>query len=120
MPVPTAVRSRLREFAGIDGEIRYLFPATYAGGGAHFYFVVTDRAIVVITTGALSRTKPRSVWGTFPRATRIGPVETGAGAFFVFNTVDFEVDDEYIAVINAADAEISGTDTLPEDPHPDL
>jgi hypothetical protein len=120
MPVPSPIRERLHDFIGLSEEIRYVFPASSVGGGAHFFFVITESAISVVTTGALSRTRPRSVWGTYPRRTRIGPVETGAGAFFEFATVHFEVDDEYIAVINAADAEIFDQDLLPEDPLPDL
>jgi hypothetical protein len=60
------------------------------------------------------------VWGRYPRGVRIGPVDTGAGAFFDFAGASFEVDDEYVPVINAADAEVSARDTLPQDPRPDL
>ncbi|QFG20706.1 hypothetical protein [Actinomadura sp. WMMB 499] len=120
MPVPGPLRQTCREFLGIDGEIRYIFPAQARGGGAGFIFVVTDDRISVITTGALSRTRPKSVWGSYPRGTRIGPVETGAGASFLFAGGQFELDDEYVAVVNAADAEIFDRDSLPRDPLPDL
>ncbi|WP_116026360.1 hypothetical protein [Thermomonospora umbrina] len=120
MPVPRPLRERCRDFLDLTEEIRYIFPASQAGGGSHFVFVVTDSAVTVISTGALSRSRPKSVWGTYPRRTRLGPVDVGAGAFFDFGGLDFEVDDEYIAVINAADAEVFARDTLPRDPLPDL
>ncbi|GAA4239324.1 hypothetical protein GCM10022254_58970 [Actinomadura meridiana] len=82
-------------------------------------FVVTDSQITVVTTGYFTRNKPKGVWGTYPRAARMGPVEIGSGATFEFKGTHFEVGDEYVAVINAADAEVSGKD-LPEDPLPDL
>ncbi|MFB4314649.1 hypothetical protein [Actinomadura sp. 21ATH] len=120
MPVPRPLRDRCREFLGIEGEIRYIFPAMTYGGGAGFVFVVTDEQIAVISTGSLSGSKPRSVWGSYPRGTRIGPVETGNGASFEFAGAFFEVDDEYVPVVNAADAEIFDRDSLPRDPLPDL
>ncbi|TDE22904.1 hypothetical protein [Actinomadura sp. 6K520] len=120
MPVTRPLRERCREFLGIDGEIRYIFPATSYGGGAGFIFVVTDDQIAVISTGAMSRSTPKTVWGSHPRGTRIGPVETGAGASFEFAGAVFEVDDEYVAVVNAADAEVFDRDSLPKDPLPDL
>ncbi|MFC6881961.1 MULTISPECIES: hypothetical protein [Actinomadura] len=120
MPVPRPLRDRCREFLGIDGEIRYIFPAMTYGGGAGFVFVVTDEQIAVISTGAIGRATPKSIWGSYPRGTRIGPVETGSGASFEFAGAAFEVDDEYAAVVNAADAEIFDRDSLPRDPLPDL
>lgn len=120
MPMPRPVRERCREFLGLDADIRYLFPAMSAGGGAHFFFVVTEDQVAVLSTGPLRRTEPKSVWGTYPRGTRIGPVETGAGAAFEFAGSRFEVDEEYVPVINAADAEVFDRDSLPRDPLPDL
>lgn len=120
MPVPRPLRERCRDFLDLTEEIRYIFPASHAGGGAHVVFVVTDTAVTVISTGALSRVSPRSVWGTYPRRTRIGPVSLGGGVVFTFGGADFEVDDEYVPVINAADAEVFARDTLPRDPLPDL
>ncbi|WUI02208.1 hypothetical protein OHR68_10485 [Spirillospora sp. NBC_00431] len=120
MPVPRPLRERCREFLGIDGEIRYIFPAMAYGGGAGFIFVITDEQVAVISTGAISRSTPKSVWGSYPRGTRIGPVETNVGASFLFAGAEFELDDEYVAVINAADAEIFARDSLPKDPLPDL
>ncbi|GAA3923911.1 hypothetical protein GCM10023085_01520 [Actinomadura viridis] len=120
MPVPRPLRERCREFLGIEGEIRYIFPAMNHGGGSGFIFVVTDEQIAVIATGSLSGSKPRSVWGSYPRSTRIGPVRTGDGASFEFAGAFFELDDEYVPVLNAADTEIFDRDSLPRDPLPDL
>jgi hypothetical protein len=120
MPVPRPLRERCREFLGADGEIRYIFPAMAYGGGAGFIFVVTDEQVAVISTGSLSRSTPKSVWGAYPRGTRIGPVETGAGASFEFGGAVFEVDDEYVPVVNAADSEVFAPESLPRDPLPDL
>lgn len=123
MPLSQEVRERVRDFVGLTEEIRYIFPALLTAptlGGAHMFFIVTDSAITLVTTKWLSRTKPDSVWGTYPRRSRLGPVETGAGVFFEFNGTHFEIDDEYIAVVNAADAEVFDRDSLPEDPLPDL
>ncbi|MBO2448532.1 hypothetical protein J4573_15625 [Actinomadura barringtoniae] len=120
MPVPRPVRDRCREFLGIEDDIRYIFPAFSYGGGAGFIFVVTDSQVAVISTGAISRTKPKSIWGSYPRGTRIGPVETNSGAQFEFAGAFFELDDEYVPVVNAADAEVFARDSLPRDPLPDL
>ncbi|HEU5156511.1 MAG TPA: hypothetical protein VFU43_05905 [Streptosporangiaceae bacterium] len=121
MPVPAVIRERCRAFLGLTSDISYIFPAAFPGGGAHFIFVVTDREVVVISSAMFTRTRPKSVWGRYPRDVRLGPVDvTGAGAFFELGGTSFEVDDEYVAVINAADAEVFSPDTLPQDPLPDL
>ena len=64
--------------------------------------------------------RPVSVHATFPRQTRLGPVEFSAGAAIEFGGMVFKVDEEYVAVICAADAEVFAPDTLPPDPLPDL
>lgn len=123
MPVPTKVRRRVREFVGLSEEIRYLFPAVgvfTTTGTAQFFFVVTASRIVVVTTGYLSRNTPKGVWGSYPRGTRLGPVEVATGATFEFEGTHFEVDEEYVPLINAADAEEFDQQSLPEDPLPDL
>ncbi|MBW8482360.1 hypothetical protein [Actinomadura parmotrematis] len=120
MPLPRPVRERCREFLAVDGQIRYIFPASARGGGAGFLFVVTDDRIAVLSTGSLGRSRPDGVWGSYPRGTRLGPVETGGGASFEFAGASFELDDEYVPVLNAADAEVFARDSLPRDPLPDL
>jgi hypothetical protein len=119
--VPVVVRERCRAFLGLTGDILYIFPAALLGAGAHFIFVVTDSEVIVISTAMFTRTKPKSVWGRYPRGIRIGPVDmTGMGAFFELGGTSFEVDDEYVPVINAADTEVFAPETLPRDPLPDL
>ncbi|MQA88232.1 MAG: hypothetical protein GEV03_27335 [Streptosporangiales bacterium] len=123
MPVSSAVRERVRPFLLPDEEIRYVLPASMpsvALMSAHFLVVVTDASIVVLSTGVLSRTNPRSVWGRYPRSTRMGPVDTSLTPSFSLGGTFFEVDEEYVSVINAADAELASPDTLPPDPLPDL
>ncbi|MEV5573105.1 hypothetical protein AB0L06_23940 [Spirillospora sp. NPDC052269] len=120
MPLPGPLRRRCREFLGGEVEIRYAFPALSRGGGAGFLFVVTGERVTVLCTGSGGRTGPSGVWGSYPRERRIGPVETGAGACFEFAGAFFEVDDEYVPVINAADAEVFDPGILPRDPLPDL
>ena len=113
----------MRDFLGLTEEIRYIFPAMglfTTTGTAQFLFVVTDSEITIVTTGYFGRNKPKGVWGTYPRGSRLGPVETGSGATFEFKGTHFEVPDEYVAVINAADAEVFSRDDLPVDPLPDL
>ncbi|POM22933.1 hypothetical protein BTM25_51390 [Actinomadura rubteroloni] len=119
MPVSRPARDRCREFLGVGDGIRYLFPAAARGGGAGYFFVVTDDQISVLTTGGIGREKPKSVWGTYPRESRIGPVRPGDGVF-EFDGSYFEIDDQYVPVVNAADAEAFEPDSLPRDPLPDL
>lgn len=82
-------------------------------------FVVSDRAVTVLSTGFWGRKKPKSVLARYPRNVRIGPVEANPTPEFTLHGIRYEVDDEYISVINAADAEISA-DFMPPDPLPDL
>jgi hypothetical protein len=121
VPVPAVVRERCRAFLGLTDDILYIFPASLPGDGAHFVIIVAGSEVIVVATALFTRTKPKSVWGRYPRGVRIGPVDvTGAGAFFELGGTSFEVDDEYVAVINAADAEVFSRDSLPRDPLPDL
>ncbi|WP_018656726.1 hypothetical protein [Actinomadura flavalba] len=118
MPVPRPVRDRCREFLGIDDEFHYVFPARARGGGTSFLFVVTADQVLVLTTGSLGRSRPRSVWGTYPRTTRLGPLRGGGG--FEFGGSHFEIDGEYVPLVNAADTEVFDRGSLPRDPLPDL
>ena len=92
MPVGSAVRDRCRTLLGDQGEIQYVFPASSAG--------------------------PVSVFAEFPRDTRLGPILTGH--VLELGSMVFEFDEEYAAVVSAADAEIFAPETLPPDPLPDL
>ncbi|MCP2169336.1 hypothetical protein [Goodfellowiella coeruleoviolacea] len=122
MPLPTAVRERARAFLRPGETIRYIFPASSPSSAfisAHYIFVVTDASVTLLFTGFGSRTNPKEVTCRYPSGTRLGPVDTSQIPFFVLGTTVFEVDEEYVPVINAADAE-SSADCLPPDPLPDL
>ncbi|WP_253777693.1 hypothetical protein [Goodfellowiella coeruleoviolacea] len=81
--------------------------------------MVSDSAVTVLSTGLLGRSKPKSVLARYPRSTSIGPVDPTPIPTFTLSGIRYEVDDEYVPVINAADAENSA-DFLPPDPLPDL
>jgi hypothetical protein len=122
MPLGSAVRQRVRVFLPDGALIRYLFPAcvtTSALVVVHVLVAVTDTEIVVLYTGFWNRTKPKSVWLRYERDTRLGPVDTSVAAEFTLGEHVFEIDDQYISVVNAADIE-RGPAALPPDPLPDL
>lgn len=125
MPVSSSERQRCREFLEPGEQIRYVFPAnsavlTIGPAVAPFYIVVTQRSIVVLTASFLHRKRPNGVWARYPRTTKLGPMDTSLGPTFDLGGIAFEVDEEYAAVIGAADAELDGPSGLPEDPLPDL
>lgn len=125
MPLSSAARERARALLQPDEEIRYAFPVTSISMGAsvfnaHFVVVVTDAGVTVLSVALLSRTKPKSVWGRYPRDTEITLVQMAPGPVYRLGEMEFEVDAEYVAVINAANAEIRSPDPMPPDPLPDL
>lgn len=122
MPVNSAVRDRCRAVLGNQGAIRYIFPALSVGprGAAHFLIVVTDLAVAVLATRVFRSDRPVSVHATFPRHTRLGPIQQAPGPVIELGDMTFEFDDEYAAVVCAADAEVFAPETLPPDPLPHL
>ena len=120
MPVGSAVRDRCRTLLGDQGEIHYVFPAFSAGptGTGNFLVVVTDVAISVLVTRTLRSDRPVSLLVEFSRHTRLGPIHPGPA--IELGAMAFEFDEEYAAVVSAADAEIFAPETLPPDPLPDL
>jgi hypothetical protein len=125
VPVPSSVRERIKPLLAPGDEIRYLFPAQHFPAPmlqtvAHVIIAVSDAAITVVYSGYFSRSKPRSVLATYPRATHIGPVETKLVPTFTLRGLYYEIDEEYIAVVNAADAELAEGGAMPPDPLPDL
>ncbi|GIH23125.1 hypothetical protein Aph01nite_14350 [Acrocarpospora phusangensis] len=122
MPVTAAVRARCRALLPIGEDLRYVFPAqsVSAPGVAGFMIVITDRSITVLATKMFDRSEPASVWAVHPRRTRLGPVEFSGGPTIEFGGMVFEVDEEYVAVVGAADAEAFAPGDLPRDPLPDL
>ncbi|GGS54430.1 hypothetical protein GCM10010156_11490 [Planobispora rosea] len=122
MPVPAAVRARCRALLPAGQDIRYIFPALSVGppGMAAFLIVVTDRTISVLSTELFDRDVPSAVYATHARRTRLGPVEFSAGAVIELGGMVLEVEEEYGAVVLAADAEVFAPETLPPDPLPHL
>jgi hypothetical protein len=130
MPLSAAVRERCQAFLPPDEEIHYVFPATSVSVGglvgmANFIIVVTSTEVVVLACDWFKRHHPDSVWARHPRTTRLGPLDISLAQTFTAQTFTvgdlvLEVDEEYAAVIMAADAELSGADESPLDPFPDL
>ncbi|MEU7854744.1 hypothetical protein [Nonomuraea sp. NPDC049141] len=122
MPVSSAVRERCRTLLGEQGEIRYVFPALSLGpqDTANFLIVVTDKAISILATRMLRSDRPVAVHATFPRHTRLGPIMQASLPVIELGVMAFEFEEEYAAVVAAADAEIFAPETLPPDPLPDL
>ncbi|WP_246148546.1 hypothetical protein [Nonomuraea turkmeniaca] len=79
---------------------------------------MTDASIAVLATRTLRSDRPVSVFVEFPRHTRLGPILPGP--IIQLGSMAFEFDEEYAAVVSAADAEIFAPETLPPDPLPDL
>jgi hypothetical protein len=124
MPLSRSVWTLARAFLDDGDELRYLVPATsvFVGGApgtASFLVAVTDRHVLVLACGYWRRNRPESVWVRLPRSTRLGPVDTATTASFTVGDLVLETEDEYVAVLLAADAEAAG-DAMPPDPLPDL
>ncbi|MDQ1659402.1 MAG: hypothetical protein QOD41_4485 [Cryptosporangiaceae bacterium] len=124
MPVAQSVRDQVKKLLPEGDEIRYLIPATYfpamgENPGVGVFVVVGEKAITVVSSGFFRRDRPKNVIGTYKRSTRLGPVD-GATPSFTLNGSYYEVDDEYIAAVNAADAELAGAGEVPADPFPEL
>ncbi|HEY0495073.1 MAG TPA: hypothetical protein VGD48_04970 [Kutzneria sp.] len=120
MPVSAKARAAARQFLDPDDEIRYIFPADLMrlSPRPSVLVVVTRKAVKVLSTGRWSRTTPKSLEAEYPRQTRLGPVHYHLGATFKLGGFTYEVDEEYVAVLNAADLDRAGD--LPPDPLPDL
>jgi hypothetical protein len=84
-----------------------------------FVIAVSRQSILVISTGFRSNTTPKSVWARFNRNI-LGPVDMTLIPSFTLGGVTYEVNEEYVSVINAADAELRSSTFLPPDPLPDL
>jgi hypothetical protein len=87
---------------------------------ADFIVAVTDSQVTVLGCRWLRRNRPSSVWATYPRELRLGPVELYGSLppTVTIGPLLLEIDEEYVPVIRAADAEI--TNLMPLDPLPDL
>jgi hypothetical protein len=120
MPVSAKARAAARQFLDPDDEIRYIFPADLQRMSPRptVFIVVSNKAVKVLATGPWSRRMPRSLEAEYPRQTRLGPVRHQLGITFKLGGFTYEVDEEYVAVLNAADLDRAGD--LPPDPLPDL
>lgn len=120
MPVPAAIRERCRAMLGPGEDIRYVFPALAQSppATAAFLIVVTDRSVTLLSTAGGDA--PSGVWATYPRRTRLGPIEFRPGPRIEIDGMEFELEVEYAAVVAAADAEAFFPGDLPRDPLPDL
>lgn len=120
MPVPTSVREQVYGFLDDDDEVRYLFPADVLFSVTpSVLFVVSRKRITILGAAFWSRKRLKSVQATLPRRTRLGPVDTQQNPYFEIGGVMYEIDDEYVAVVHAADADLARSE-WPEDPLPDL
>ncbi|WP_116949661.1 hypothetical protein [Jiangella endophytica] len=122
MPVPAHVRRRCQDLLEDGEQIGYLIPITAVWfgsvmSGVDCYVAVTDRRIAVLTGGLLRRDRPMEVNLRYPRTTRLGPVEYGPAPTFRLGERLYEIENEYVPAVHAADAELDGL--LPEDPFPD-
>jgi hypothetical protein len=122
MPVPATIRQRCRALLGSGEDLRYVFPALSLGPPftASFLVVVTDLSVTILSTKMFGRDEPDNVWARYPRRTRLGPVDFDGGPTIELGGMVLEVDDEYVAVVAAADAEAFSPGDLPRDPLPDL
>ncbi|MBB5786652.1 hypothetical protein [Jiangella mangrovi] len=121
MPVPGPVRRRCQELLEPGERIDYLVPVVLAWIGAlpaevECHIAVTDRRIAVLIGSQWRRGGPTEVTLQYPRATRLGPVDFRPVPTFDLGSRSYEIDDEYVAAVHAADAELDGL--LPEDPFP--
>lgn len=125
MPVPADVRRRCRQLLDQGESIRYLIPTLAAGVGviayaAECFIVVTDRRIVIVVGGTFRRHRPAQIAQEFPRSQRLGPIDTSLTPTIEFSGRYYEIAEEYLAAVAAADAELDGPDALPEDPFPEI
>ena len=117
MSVSAQVRERCRALLEPGEKIRYLVPADNPMAGS-FLIAVTDRRMAVLMTRLRHRDRPNHLHASFPRTTLFGPVDRNWGPFIRLGGWEYEVDEDHIAELAAADAETSGT--TPYDPLPDL
>jgi hypothetical protein len=122
MPVSSVVRRRCRELLPDGESIRYLFPASSVAAMAEYLIVVTDNTVTVLGCRWFSRQRPSGVLATYPRETKLGPVELygSLSPTVTLGPLLLEIDEEYVSVVRAADVEILTPDYLPPDPLPDL
>lgn len=122
VPLSSAVRQSCREFLQPGEEIDYAFPAISVGspGMISALIVVSATRVTVLACKLMRRNVPDSVWATFPRNIQLSPIESNLGPIIATGSYLWEIDEEYVSVVRAADAEITEGGFLPPDPLPDL
>lgn len=122
MTLSSTTRALVQEMLLPGERIDYLFPALIPlRPRGNVLVAVTPRSITVFATRGRGGGRPSSVLARYSRRTRIGPVDLHGIANFTLGGIVYEVDDEYVAVVNALDAErAGGEEALPPDPWPDL
>ncbi|MBP2321377.1 hypothetical protein JOF56_001762 [Kibdelosporangium banguiense] len=121
MPLSAVVRARCRAFLPEGDGLHYVFPATsLAQCRSDFIIAVTDTTVTLLSCRWFRRNRPSAVWATYPRHTKLGPVELygSLSPTVTIGPLLLEIDDEYVSVVRAADAEI--TNLVPIDPFPHL
>jgi len=118
VPVPAILRRRCQSLLATGENIRYLIPADGMLFG-NFLIAITQRRIAVIAMQPLHPDQPENVFASFPRITRLGPIDTSQHRPAIrLGEWLFEIAFEYLPVVAAVDAE--SADHLPEDPFPEL
>ncbi|MFC0429336.1 hypothetical protein [Kutzneria buriramensis] len=122
MPLSSEVRQLCKALLPPGEQIEYVFPALSVGqpGMISLLVVVGTSGITLLACKFFQRHVPESVWATFPRSVRLSPEWTSAGRIIELGTMRLEIDEEYVPVARAADAEHADSDWLPPDPLPDL
>jgi hypothetical protein len=121
MTLSSACRTLVQAMLLPGEHIDYLFPALIPlSPRGNVLVAVSSRSITVFSTSGRGADRPRSVLARYSRRTRIGPVDLHGVPSFRLGGILYEVDDEYVAVVNALDAERAGDEALPPDPWPDL
>jgi hypothetical protein len=116
MGVSAGIRASARELLDPGDRIRYLFPAELLlSTRPYVYIMISDQAVTVLATGVRKRA-PLSVRAKYSRDVRVGPPELTTPPSFVVAGIWYQIEDEYVAVVNAANAELDGSDGLPPDP----
>lgn len=118
MALSSEVRQLCRALLPPGEQIEYVFPVLSVGqpGMISLLVVVGASGVTLLACKFFQRHVPESVWATFPRSVRLSP----SGGVIVLGTMRLEIDEEYVPVARAADAEHADRDWLPPDPLPDL
>lgn len=110
MSLSSYAREQARAFLQPGEDIRYVFPAASVWKdtsvrASRFIVVITDASVTILSAALLNRSKPKAVWARYPRNIAIELVQMAPGPVYRLRDLVFEVDEECVDVINAANAE---------------